>query len=68
MNQSTQQTYRRIIQQHSVQQEVSLQKTHQDASLYKKAHTQSVVWEIGGIVALFSAAIACGVLAQFHLG
>ena len=54
-----QQTYRHLVQQAIVRQEMR--------SL-RQAYKQGAAWEIGSITALFSAAALCGTLAQAHLG
>ena len=78
MRQNIQQTYRHVIQQHIVQ--AHIVRAHiagreqfpaparQDARSQERTHKQGVAWEVGGILALFAAAAALGILAQIHLG
>ncbi len=53
------QTYRHLVQQAIVRQE--MRSVH-------PSFQRSMAWETGGIAALLSAAAACGILAQAHLG
>ena len=73
MQQIIQQTYRHIVQQHIVRQqlvqrEAAPRTVVSDAEAEARAQMQGIAWEMGGILALFAAAVASGVLAQAHLG
>ncbi|MGI4792209.1 MAG: hypothetical protein ACRYFS_25575 [Janthinobacterium lividum] len=59
MYQTLRQTYQHVVQQQIV---------HWEMSIGRRTHRQGMSWEIPSILALFSAAIACGTLAQIHLG
>ena len=74
MQQTIWQTYRHIIQQRIVQQEMFSWKAFRgecfegEECVERQRRRQSPAWEITGVIALFSAAAACGVLAQIHIG
>ena len=73
MRQNIQQTYRHVVQQHIVQAHIARREqfsaeVDQDSRSEARAHRQGVAWEVGGVLALFAAAVASGVLAQIHLG
>ena len=72
MQQSIQQTYRHlqqhIVRQQLVRQEAASQTAAQDTHSAGRIHARGMAWEMGGVLALFVAAIAAGVLAQAHLG
>jgi len=61
MRQTIRQTYRHFVQQQIVRQIMLSQKR-------RSSSWESGGWETRGIFTLFSAAAACGVLAQVHLG
>ena len=58
MYQTIRQAYRHLVQQQIVRREMRSVRTRR----------QNAFWETGGMTALFSAAAACGLLAQAHLG
>ncbi len=72
MQQAIQQTYRHLVQQHIVRQQLTQQEAPRtagrDADAEKRAHARGMAWEMGGVLALFAAATAAGILAQAHLG
>lgn len=73
MRQNIQRTYRHVIQQHIVQTDIARREQSptevgQDARFEERTHKQGVAWEVGGVLALFAAAAASGILAQIHLG
>lgn len=78
MRQNIQQTYRHVVQQHIVQQHIVQAhiarreqfpaEADRDARSEERTHKQGVAWEVGGVLALFAAAAASGILAQIHLG
>ncbi len=73
MQQVIQQAYRHIVQQHIVRQhliqrEASPWTASQEIQNEDRAHGQGMAWEMGGVLALLTAAVASGVLAQAHLG
>ena len=73
MRQNIQQTYRHVVQQHIVRAHIARREqfpteTDQDALPEERTHRQGVAWEVGGVLALFAAAVASGILAQIHLG
>lgn len=55
------QTYRHLVQQAIVRQEMR-------SSMLRHTPAPGLAWQGSGIAALFSAAAFCGTLAQVHLG